>query len=250
MDAPPLVVSLTTTPNRVHLIRPTLHSLFTQYMRPDRVLLILPKKFRGEAVTPPEWLGNFQWLEIVRPEEDYGPGTKLLGALPALTRPSILVLADDDLQYRPHVLLDLYAATRDRPKCAHSQYVYTWGPLKTIGQGADGFAIYTPHLKGIEEFAKSFLHLPYLRMHDDVWISAFLQSKGVRVRNARQPGTFPHEVVHNVEQLRHQTGDLSRDEVTSKSVHYLVDNGHLGLRLQLDHKLRRLAKSLVRRPAV
>ena len=60
------------------------------------------------------------------------------------------------------------------PNNAYSFYVHPLGKFG-IGQGADGFAINTNHLKGIKNFYDKVVKgHKELFLHDDLWISYFL----------------------------------------------------------------------------
>jgi len=60
------------------------------------------------------------------------------------------------------------------PDNAYSFYVHPLGNFG-IGQGADGFAINTNHLKGIEKFYDEIIKdYKELFLYDDLWISYFL----------------------------------------------------------------------------
>lgn len=92
-----VVVSLTTIPERVGVLMPTLLSLVEQTVQPDRILLALPQRSlrSGGAYTLPRHLPD--GIEIIRCT-DTGPSTKLLPAL--LAEPDALIIAvDDDVIY-------------------------------------------------------------------------------------------------------------------------------------------------------
>jgi hypothetical protein len=244
----PLLVSLTTLPSRLQHIKPTLDSLITQSRMPDQIFLILPERCdrEPESYQIPAWVEDYgPRLKIVRTPRDWGPGAKLIGCIPHLREPACLIVADDDMKYRPFFLEHLHAAQSADHASSFSYYVYRWGSLKAIGQGADGFSFYTPHLEGIERFAEQVIAFPQLRIHDDLWISGFLQRKGISIQSVRDripDRSRPYEVVHEFNQLRHLDGDLARDNATARGVHYLVKEGHLGWPLQADHHLRAFAK--------
>lgn len=244
----PLYVSLTTLPSRIEHIRPTLNSLLKQDKRVDRIFLVLPMTCVREpgAFEPPAWLNGYP-IEIVRPEVDQGPGSKLLGCLPMLYRPGVLVVVDDDMIYDRGFLGRLYEAQCADVYASFSFYAYSWGPLKAIGQGADGFSFFTPNLEGIEKWVAPLLSVPELRVHDDVWISTFLQSRGVKIRRCDRAGVRHCRPAHQINQLQHLQGDLARDRVLSRGVHYLVANGYFGLWRQWDHNLRGFVKRLMGR---
>jgi hypothetical protein len=89
---PRIVVSLTTIPERLPHIRPTLESLlYDQTVTPTVVYLILPQQDYYGSQTPkhyddpwPDFLTHMvetTQLEILQPTSDYGPITKVLHAL-------------------------------------------------------------------------------------------------------------------------------------------------------------------------
>lgn len=251
----PLNVSLTTLPSRLAYSRPTIDSLFTQSVLPDRIFFVLPKTCDREphGYEIPSWVHEYGRLQVVRPERDCGPGSKLLGCLPHLQKePTILVLVDDDLSYQPKFLENLYTLQCADLTASFSYYVYSWGALESIGQGADGFSIYSPHLSGAHIWADEVIKYPPLRIHDDLWISAFLQRKGVAVRNVRNhiadAGTaYIKGLGHDINQLRNLQGELARHQVTARGAHYLVSHGYMGKWLQFDHHARAFIKKLIRR---
>jgi hypothetical protein len=177
----PLFVGLTTLPSRIHHLRPTLDSLTAQTDRPDKVLLCLPRWSRREECPygRPEWLADYApMLEVVECEEDWGPGTKLLGCLDHLTPPTCLVIADDDMRYRPFFLEGLYSSQVEDKGSSFSYWTFPCGPFD-VGQGADGLSFYSPNLEGMRSFANKAIQSPQLRVVDDLWISAFLKRRGV-----------------------------------------------------------------------
>ena len=114
---PLLIAAVSTLPSRVRpLLGHALDSMYRQARQPDAVVLSQPKRYAltdllrrraimksddAEPARPPP----HPLLTIVTPENDSGPGTKLLGALPTAQalaasqpgRPAYLVLFDDDL---------------------------------------------------------------------------------------------------------------------------------------------------------
>ncbi len=234
----PLVVSMTTLPSRIQSIRPALDSLCRQNTPPDRIMLCLPRKSRREGVgyEPPSWLQDYApLLEVVRCEEDSGPGTKLLGGLDRITTPSCLVIADDDMRYREMFLQHLYEHQIRDLKACFTYYAYPAEPL-TIGQGADGFSFYTPLLDGIVPYAERAMRSAHLRAIDDLWISGFLWSRGIPVKSLGHllpSGETVYESVHYINQLHRIEGDLSRKNVLLHGVNHLKELGLLGRRHQV-----------------
>jgi hypothetical protein len=228
-----VVAALTTLPSRIGSIDTTLGSLIGQTRPPDRILLSLPRTSRreGTGYDVPAFLARDSELgrsvEIVHTEHDFGPGTKLLGCLPAVVEPSILVLVDDDVRYAPSFLEDLVNCQGARPDVACSYYTYRTRGL-TIGQGCDGFAMWSPATIGLREWVAPHLEDPAIFHHDDVWISFHLARAGVRLRHVELRDTTDgliYEQVHEINSLQHLTGDLERNRLTAAAVDHLMRHG-------------------------
>ena len=120
-DAPEsdIVVSITTLPERIHKINPTLISLLAQKTQPKKILVWVPKySIREEKVYPilnlP--LDNSK-IQIMRIEEDLGPITKLI---PALRRykdnpDQKIICLDDDIIYSKYLIDDFIKAEKNYP---------------------------------------------------------------------------------------------------------------------------------------
>ena len=109
-------------PQRLHLVDKTVQSFARQSLPPELILLVLPHKYTRWPLIEPNLtlVHSHPLLEIRRCPMDDGPGTKSLCALPRLAEllrssgdggethsgPSnaILVLADDDREYKPGAL--------------------------------------------------------------------------------------------------------------------------------------------------
>jgi len=244
MGEMPIYVGLTTLPSRIGRMRDTIESLLSQTVVPDKIFLSIPDRSVREdcGYVLPDWLtsGLSPRLEVVCCAQDYGPGTKLLGCLPRISRPACLIVVDDDLKYSRFLVERLHDAQMRQPDSSFSFFVYRNGPFP-IGQGADGFSFYTPNLTGIEEFAMVALQSPALFVADDLWISVFLKNKGIRVRSLR-PLLTPGEVVYEQtydrpNQLRHLGGELQRHTAMSTGTRYLVESGLLRYRLRCEYWL-------------
>lgn len=226
-----LTVGMTSLPSRVGLLRPTIESLLAGELRPDRIILALPKVSLRErcGYAIPDWLDELG-VEVVRPPADYGPGTKLLGTLPHISDAGYLVLADDDVCYRPDFLKLLMEAQRQDHSASFSYYVYRSFGL-AVGQGCDGFSFWTPNLTGIDQFAETHvLHTP-LRLHDDLWISYFLASRGIRINSLQDKldGSLVYEQVHEVNALRYLDGEDGRERLSREGLQSLLASAYLPL---------------------
>ena len=171
-----IYVSLSTIPERLKNINKAVDSLLNQTQKPDKIFINIPLKYKRFSETIlseqiPKFSSNI--VEVTRCE-DCGPGTKLLGSLNKLEKNSLLILADDDHIYKDYMIEKFFYFYNKDSNNAYSFYVY---PLENspVGQGADGFAINTNHLEGIENFYKKIVKdYKELFLNDDVWISYFL----------------------------------------------------------------------------
>ncbi|MDE2403620.1 MAG: hypothetical protein KGM17_02755 [Sphingomonadales bacterium] len=231
MTAPaiPVVVSITTIPSRFAQLRPTLESLLSGELVPDRILIVHPAFSTREQVPyeVPDFLRDASFTRgIVAPalvSEDWGPGTKYLGALEHIAAPCFLVIADDDVRYRPPFLRQLVAAQRAEPGASFSFYTYRERGI-TIGQGCDGMSFWSPNLDGLREFAERHVGKNPVRFHDDLWVSYFLARKGVPICDLRPllHGGLIYEQEVIDAGLASQAGLLARETITRNELARLL----------------------------
>ena len=171
-----IYVSITTIPQRIKNLGKSIESLLKQTRKPDKIFINIPFKYkRFNEVINDEQIPKFDdnYVEINRCE-DCGPGTKLLGSLSKLKKNSLIILADDDNIYEDYMIEKFHYYYSLKPDNAYSFYVHPLGNFG-IGQGADGFAINTNHLNGIEDFYNTVVkNYKELFLYDDLWISYFL----------------------------------------------------------------------------
>ena len=171
-----IYVSLSIIPHRIKYLNKTIDSLLKQSKKPDKIFINIPYKYRrfSEIIADdqvPKF--NNSMIEITRCD-DCGPGTKLLGSLNKLKKDSLIILVDDDNIYEDYMIEKFFYFYSKSPDNAYSFYVHPLGNFG-IGQGADGFAINTNHLKGIKNFYDKIIKdYEELFLYDDLWISYFL----------------------------------------------------------------------------
>ena len=171
-----IYVSLSTIPQRIKTLHKSVESLLKQTRKPDKIFINIPTKYKRfkESISDndiPKF--NDVSVEITRCD-DCGPGTKLLGSLKKIEKSSLIILADDDHLYENYMIEKFVHFYSVEPNNAYSFFVY---PVEKfpVGQGADGFAINTNHLDGIENFYEKIVkNYKELFLNDDVWISYFL----------------------------------------------------------------------------
>ena len=99
-------VSLTSLPSRINNIDQTLNSICNQTLKPSKVFLNLPYKFKRF----PNYKFNNNQISILEKYnieisrcEDYGPATKLMGSIEKIkTYYDCVILIDDDHIYHPN----------------------------------------------------------------------------------------------------------------------------------------------------
>ena len=170
-----IYISITTIPSRIKSINKTIDSLVNQTLKPDKIFVNIPleyKRFKNQ-IEDDEIPSLPDIVEVTRCE-DFGPGTKLLGSLNKIKKNSLLILADDDHIYENFMLEKFYYHYNLSSNNAYSFYVHPLGNFG-IGQGADGFAINTNFLDGINNFYNKIVKdYNELFIHDDLWISYYL----------------------------------------------------------------------------
>ena len=171
-----IYVSLSTIPQRLKNLNESIKSLLKQTHKPDKIFVNIASEYKRFSETIedhqiPKFESNI--VEITKCE-DCGPGTKLLGSLNKLEKNSLVILADDDHIYEDYMIEKFFYFYSRSPNNAYSFYVHPLGNFG-IGQGADGFAINTNHLKGIKNFYDKIVrNHKELFLNDDLWISYFL----------------------------------------------------------------------------
>lgn len=111
-----LIISLSTIPPRFDRIGPTLDSLLRQSVRPDRIVVYVPRAFRRF----PDYDGRLpqvpEGVEIRVVDKDYGPASKVLHAVREYRGQDCDILfCDDDLLYPPDMAEALLAERRRIP---------------------------------------------------------------------------------------------------------------------------------------
>jgi len=146
-----VVVSLTTTPDRIHTSKNTIISLLKQEYLPKEILFNIPYvSCKGKEYIIPDWLSNlsrkYPVLVLNRCEKDYGPITKLI---PTLLRyennpNQKIIYVDDDVIWSKNMVYKLYKQSEKYP-----DYVLTGSGEKVstylqIKKMADSMKKYCP----------------------------------------------------------------------------------------------------------
>ena len=104
-----VVISLTTIPDRIKLLRPTIVSLLSQSHRVDAIKLNLPYySSKGKPYIIPKWLKQLNSIQLVRVNCDDGPATKLLPTLRNVENENTrIIVVDDDVIYGHYLIKNL-----------------------------------------------------------------------------------------------------------------------------------------------
>src|SRR5207237_205172 len=108
-----VIASLTTLPDRIFNLEPTVHCLLNQTRPPDEIVLSIPE-FSVRQKRPysiPKYLSQFPTLRIVPCKTDWGPATKFIPLIQeelAAGRSDTLIMVLDDDRIYPRDALETY----------------------------------------------------------------------------------------------------------------------------------------------
>lgn len=205
-DRENIVVSLTSTADRIESIFPTLYSLARQSRRPDLIVLWL-----GKGGNYPEHvMAGIKALGIrVRYVKDLGPYTKYHYAF-AVFKKDVIITADDDIIYHRDMVKELYEThlkypgqvvarrvhrmrfDRNRQPVRYKDWIWecrdTEGPSDGLFATGVGGVLYPPSVTGLECW-KNTDFLKVCPWADDIWLKFCELSCGIRVCGVKYAGT-------------------------------------------------------------
>ncbi len=208
----PLIVSLTSIPERLHIIHLTIRSLLVQSHRPEKIVLWLNHQLRNNL---PEALASLQSsLFEIRYVDLTCSHRKLIHSLEAYPERTI-VTCDDDLMYNSTWLKRLYDDHLHFPKdiiaheCRHikfdnlgeplpydqwkteSRTNYTDKWLMPIGYGG----VLYPSGCLYSDVLRSDLFLQLTPKADDLWFKAMSYLASTATRRSSNPGEKPVPII-------------------------------------------------------
>jgi len=222
-----IYVSLTTIPSRIHNLEKILDSLLTQTQDIHEILLNIPiysKRFKKEYSIP-DFLKKtkFNKVKIIRCE-DYGPGTKLLGALEYLKyKKGYVIIVDDDRIINKNLIKSLYDKQINNTNSIISNEGNNQGLPVLLPVGAGGISIPINMLDKNEILSFFNKHKNVCTYVDDVfWYKYFIKKKKYNIIYHRKIGVDNGKDIYddsyvgingesnNSDALYTETGDLSR----------------------------------------
>lgn len=202
-----VVVSLTTTPNRLDRVMDSVLSLTRQSLVPDQIYVNVPfgpmkrhpeRSYDEAAIS--EALVSLSPLVRINRCADEGPATKLLGALRLENEPSTLIITvDDDFEYPARLLEALAWEAVAKPEDVLG--VCGWG-MMPLYHSVGVVPAYVPYLmrpqgryvdilqaccgnayrRGFFSDVEAFADIPDICVTvDDVWIAGYLRTVENRV---------------------------------------------------------------------
>jgi len=171
-------VTLTTIPSRLKNLEITIKSIHRQTLKPNKIFLNIPyeyKRFPNQFINEKN-LENIKKLENVEITrcDDFGPSTKLIGALDKIKNYDCVIIVDDDHEYH-ELMCEIFINEFKIKKLNYSFYLNKIFDIK-IAQCADGFLINTKYLDKIEEFYNKFvIKNKNMFYDDDLWFAIYLQ---------------------------------------------------------------------------
>lgn len=198
-----IIASLSTLPDRIANLGPTIRCLLEQTRPPDEIVLAVPdfSVRQKRAYVVPEYLNQFPQLRILRCTKDWGPATKFIPLiqeeLAAGREAALIWVVDDDRTYPPEALETyLYynrqlpeaalcfrgAAIRRRPKKSALE-IFLGSKIRSPKPAAviTGCGSYFIQPRFFDDQLWNYSAAPAPAFYmDDIWISGWLDRRGVQ----------------------------------------------------------------------
>src|SRR5213080_2603364 len=198
-----IIVSLSTVPDRINNLRPTIRSLLKQTRPPDEIVLAIPE-FSVREQRPyvvPKCIFQLPRVRVLRCREDYGPATKFIAAIQdelAAGRENTLIMVVDDDRLYPRDALETYLHFNnqfpDAALCfrgAAMPSTLDWDDAKMIYAKdlrdprpvavITGCGSYLVQPRFFDQSLWNYSVAPSVAFYiDDIWISAWLSRRGVK----------------------------------------------------------------------
>jgi hypothetical protein len=198
-----VIASLSTVPDRIANLEPTIRSLLKQTRPPDEIVLAVPK-FSVREQRPyivPKYICRLPRVRVLRCSEDWGPATKFIAAiqdeLTARRENTLIMVVDDDRVY-PRDALETYLYYNeqlpnaalcfrgaampptldwDDAKMIYAKDIRKPRPVAVI----TGCGSYLVRPRFFDRSLWDYSVAPQVAFYiDDIWISAWLSRRGVK----------------------------------------------------------------------
>ena len=239
-----VIASLSTVPDRINNLRPTIQSLLKQTRPPDEIVLAIPE-FSIREQRPyvvPEYLLRLPRVRVLRCAKDWGPATKFIGAIQdelAAGRENTLIMVVDDDRLYPRDALETYLFYSEQ--LPNAALCFRGAAMPSTLDWDDAKMIYAKDLREPRPVAVitgcgsyfvrprffdrslwDYSEAPSVAFYiDDIWISAWLSRRGVKryvvpasamMRSVRrQRRTVSLNKIHGRQKLNNETIAFFRD---------------------------------------
>jgi hypothetical protein len=198
-----VIASLSTVPDRIGNLEPTIRSLLKQTRPPDEIVLAIPE-FSVREQRPyvvPKYISRLPRVRVLHCAEDWGPATKFIGAIRdelAAGRENTLIMVVDDDRLYPRDALETYlyyseqlpnaalcfrgaampsTLDWDDAKMIYAKDVREPRPVAVI----TGCGSYLVQPRFFDQSLWDYSKAPSVAFYiDDIWISAWLSRRGVK----------------------------------------------------------------------
>jgi hypothetical protein len=203
LDNRRVIASLSTVPDRINNLMPTIRSLLKQTRPPDEIVLAVPEfsvRERRHYVVP-KYISRLPRVRVLRCRQDWGPATKFIAAIQdelAAGRQNTLIMVVDDDRVYPRDALETYLyyseQLPDAALCfrgAAMPSTLDWDDAKMIRASElreprpvaviTGCGSYLIQPRFFDESLWDYSVAPQVAFHiDDIWISGWLSRGGVK----------------------------------------------------------------------
>jgi hypothetical protein len=198
-----LIASLSTVPDRINNLRPTIRSLLKQTRPPDEIVLAIPE-FSIREQRPyvvPKYISRLPLLRVLHCRRDWGPATKFIPTVReelAAGRGNTLIMVVDDDRVYPRDAVETYLHYNeqlpDAALCfrgAAMPRTLDWRDAKIIRASElrqpqpveviTGCGSYLIQPRFFDESLWDYSAAPQVVFHiDDIWISGCLSRRSVK----------------------------------------------------------------------
>jgi Glycosyl transferase family 2 len=202
-DGQRVIASLSTVPDRIGNLGPTIRSLLKQTRPPDEIVLAIPE-FSVRERRPyivPRYISRLPRVRVLRCSEDWGPATKFIAAIQdelAAGRENTLIMVVDDDRVYPRDALETYLYYNeqlpDAALCFRGAAMpssFDWDDAKMIYAKdlrepqpvavITGCGSYFLRAGFFDQSLWNYSEAPAVAFYiDDIWISACLSRRGVK----------------------------------------------------------------------
>jgi glycosyl transferase family 2 len=198
-----VIASLSTVPDRINNLRPTIRSLLKQTRPPDEIILAIPEFSLREQrrYVVPKYISRLPRVRVLHCAEDWGPATKFIGAIQdelAAGRENTLIMVVDDDRVYPRDALETYLYYSEQlpnaALCFRGAAIPStmdWDDAKMIRASElreprpvaviTGCGSYLIQPRFFDESLWDYSIAPQLAfVIDDIWISGWLSRRGVK----------------------------------------------------------------------